>query len=141
MNEALSQLRRKSALIIPLDTALDSNGHEPADWIEDDPDGRPERNAMRGEIRRLIEARIDLLPDAFRIVFMLRTVEEMNVEEVAVALDLPEATVRTRYFRARGLLREGLSREIDVAVGDAFSFDGDRCDRIVARVLSRLHQE
>ena len=103
--------------------------------MEDDPDHEPERVAMRAELRRLMEACIDRLPDAFRSVFILRAVEEMSVEDVATALDLPEATVRTRLFRARGLLREGLSRDIDVATADAFSFDGERCDRIVARVL------
>jgi RNA polymerase sigma-70 factor, ECF subfamily len=91
--------------------------------------------ALRAEVRALIEARIDRLPDAFRSVFILRAVEECSVEDVAAALDLPEATVRTRFFRARGLLREGLSRDIDMAIGDAFAFDGERCDRIVARVL------
>ena len=103
--------------------------------MEDDPDRQPERVAMRGELRHLMEACIDRLPDAFRSVFMLRAVEEMSVEDVAIALDLPEATVRTRLFRARSLLREGLSRDIDVAMSDAFSFDGERCDRIVACVL------
>jgi RNA polymerase sigma-70 factor (ECF subfamily) len=92
---------------------------------------------MRAEVRRLMEARIDMLPDAFRTVFMLRAVEEMSVEEVSAALGIPEATVRTRFFRARGLLREGLSRDVDLAIGDAFSFDGVRCDRIVAAVLAR----
>ncbi|MEO8408762.1 MAG: RNA polymerase subunit sigma, partial [Oxalobacteraceae bacterium] len=47
-------------------------------------------------------------------------------------------TVRTRFFRARSLLRESLSREIDFAFEEAFSFDGARCDRIVAGVLERL---
>jgi RNA polymerase sigma-70 factor (ECF subfamily) len=106
--------------------------------MEDDPDRQPDRIAMRGQIRRLMEARIDLLPDGFRSVFMLRAVEELSVEEVSQALDLPEATVRTRFFRARGLLREGLSRDVDLALGDAFSFDGERCDRIVANVVARL---
>jgi len=105
--------------------------------MEDDPDRQPERVAMRAELRQMMEACIDRLPDAFRSVFMLRAVEEISVEDVATLLDLPEATVRTRLFRARGLLREGLSRDIDVAMGDAFSFDGERCDRIVARVLQR----
>lgn len=54
------------------------------------------------------------------------------------ALGLPEATVRTRFFRARCLLREGLAREVDGALADAFSFDGARCDRIVAAVMARL---
>ena len=68
---------------------------------------------------------------------MLRAVQEMDVEEVAQALGIPEATVRTRYFRARSLLREGLASDIDMALGDAFAFDGARCDRIVAAVLAR----
>ena len=96
----------------------------------------PERAALRSETRRLLEAKIDQLPDAFRTVFVLRAVEEMTVEEAAVALGIPEATVRTRFFRAKGLLRESMSREIDL--GDAFSFAGARCDRIIANVMARL---
>ena len=138
INESLGRLRRRSAQVIPLNAALDVAGHEPEEWMEDDPDQRPDRVAMRAEVRRLMEARIDTLPDAFRCVFMLRAVEELSVEEIAVALEIPEATVRTRFFRARGLLREGLSRDVDLAIGDAFSFAGARCDRIVASVLAKL---
>jgi RNA polymerase sigma-70 factor (ECF subfamily) len=47
--------------------------------------------------------------------------------------------VRTRFFRAKGLLREALARDIDFAYGDAFAFAGGRCDRIVAAVLERLN--
>jgi RNA polymerase sigma-70 factor (ECF subfamily) len=85
-----------------------------------------------------MEARIDELPDAFRTVFMMRAVEESSVEDVAAALDIPEATVRTRYVRARGLHREGLSPDVDLTASDPFAFLGARCDRIVARVLGRL---
>jgi RNA polymerase sigma-70 factor (ECF subfamily) len=138
INESLGRLRRRGAQVIPLDAVVDSAEHPTEPRIEDDPDQRPDRLAMRAEVRRLIEARIDLLPDAFRTVFMLRAVEELSVEEIAAVLDIPEATVRTRFFRARGLLREGLSRDVDLAIGDAFSFAGARCDRIVAGVLARL---
>nr|MBP9591692.1 hypothetical protein [Steroidobacteraceae bacterium] len=72
----------------------------------------------------------------FRTVFVLRAIEELSVEEVAQALEIPEATVRTRYFRARSLLRESLAQEADAALGEAFAFDGARCDRIVAAVLA-----
>jgi RNA polymerase sigma-70 factor (ECF subfamily) len=142
VNESLGRLRsrrRGGAQVIALDgAALDGDDGRAEAWMQDDPDGRPERSAMRGELRRLMEARIDALPDAFRSVFVLRAVEEMSVEETALALGLPDATVRTRFFRARALLRESLSREIDVAMGDAFAFAGERCDRIVANVLARL---
>jgi len=138
INESLARLRRgRGAQVIPLDHSAETGLDPMEERMEDDPDQRPERVQMRAELRRLMEACIDRLPETFRTVFILRAVEEMSVEDVASALDLPEATVRTRLFRARGLLREGLSRDIDVAMADAFSFDGERCDRIVARVLAQ----
>jgi RNA polymerase sigma-70 factor (ECF subfamily) len=93
---------------------------------------------MRRELGTLIERRIDTLPEAFRGVFVLRALEELSVEETAALLDIPEATVRTRYFRARSMLRESLAREVDTALDDAFAFAGARCDRIVAAVLEQL---
>ena len=141
INQALGRLRRRGAQVIPIDTAMESDDPDTREALAEDPDRGPERAAMRAEMRRLIESRIDRLPEAFRIVFMLRAVEEMSVEEVAAALEMPEATVRTRFFRARSLLREGLSQDVDVALGDAFSFAGERCDRIVAGVLARLVAE
>jgi RNA polymerase sigma-70 factor (ECF subfamily) len=128
INEAIGRTRRRSAEIIPLDVETAMDEHNEA----------PEQALLRSQARRLIEQKIDGLPDAFRTVFVLRALEEMTVEETAACLDIPEATVRTRYFRARGLLREALSRELDVALEQAFAFDGARCDRIVANVLERL---
>ena len=138
INEALGRLRRrKSAQVIPLESVMEPfDRQESAE--EDDPEREPDRLAMRSQVRRLMEARIDLLPEAFRTVFMLRAVEELSVEEVAAALEIPEATVRTRFFRARSLLRESLSRDVDLVISDAFAFEGGRCDRIVANVLTKL---
>jgi RNA polymerase sigma-70 factor (ECF subfamily) len=141
VNEALGRLRRRGAQVIPMDAAIDVDEQHDEPGMEDDADREPERTAMRGELRVLMEKRIDTLPDAFRTVFMLRAVEELSVEETAAALEIPEATVRTRFFRARSLLREGLSRDVDFAIGDAFAFAGARCDRIVASVLARLSQD
>lgn len=140
VNEALSRLRRRGAQVIPLEGSLEIDG-EPTPGLADDPDLQPDQVAMRTQLRQMMERRIDTLPEVFRTVFMLRAVEELSVEEIAAALDIPEATVRTRFFRARGLLRESLSRDVDLALGDAFSFDGARCDRIVARVLTALAGE
>jgi RNA polymerase sigma-70 factor (ECF subfamily) len=138
INEALGRKRRRALPLVPLETAMESTDRQMQGALADHPDDQPERAAMRSEMRLLMEARIDELPEAFRTVFMLRAVEESTVEEVAAALGIPEATVRSRFFRARGLLREGLSRDADLATGDAFAFAGARCDRIVAGVLSRL---
>lgn len=136
-NEALGRLRRSGAQIIPLDVAMNSLDPEVQASLTGDPMEQPEQLAVRTQLRKLMETRIDLLPEAFRTVFMLRAVEEMSVEEVAQALGIPEATVRTRFFRARSLLRESLASEIDIALGEAYAFDGARCDRIVAQVLAR----
>lgn len=144
VNEALGRLRRRGAQpahVVPLNAAIDADGETLEMQMQANPDEQPEPSAMRAQIRQQIEARIDSLPDSFRTVFMLRGVEELSVEETALALDIPDATVRSRYFRARGILREGLSRDIDMAIGDAFSFAGLRCDRIVEGVLARIAHE
>lgn len=144
VNEALARSRKASrrAEIIELGGPAGTRGAGEAaeESMEETAMARheqPEEAALRAEARRLIEHRIDKLPDAFRTVFVLRALEEMTVEETAACLDIPEATVRTRYFRAKGMLREALSRELDFALEGAFSFDGARCDRIVAGVLAR----
>jgi RNA polymerase sigma-70 factor, ECF subfamily len=95
----------------------------------------PDRALVRSELRELLERKVEELPEAFRTVFMMRCVEELSVEETAELLNIPEATVRTRHFRARSLLRESLARDTDMAQEELFGFDGERCDRIVARVL------
>jgi RNA polymerase sigma-70 factor (ECF subfamily) len=140
VNEAIARSRKSSrrADIIRLDGEARPGDDTSEMNVAESTSEQPERSALRAEARRLLERKIDELPNAFRTVFVLRAIEEMTVEEAAVCLDIPEATVRTRFFRARSLLREGLAREIDFAYEDVFSFDGARCDRIVAGVLSRI---
>jgi RNA polymerase sigma-70 factor, ECF subfamily len=138
VNEAIARARKtgRRAQIIQLAGEPESdNGTAEASMNQPTP-AQPEQIVQRAEVRRLIEKKIDGLPEAFRIVFIMRALEEMTVEETAACLDIPEATVRTRHFRAKGLLREALSSEIDFALQDAFSFDGARCDRIVHGVLA-----
>jgi RNA polymerase sigma-70 factor (ECF subfamily) len=137
-NEALERLRKRArrAEIVPLQS---STALEELEQIPDtDMDKTPERSASRLEMRRLLEAQIDSLPDEYRAVFMLRAVEEMSVEETAAVLGIPPATVRSRLFRARSLLREGLAAKIDLACAEAFAFAGERCDRIVTTVMARI---
>lgn len=140
VNEALGRKRSnaRNAVIVPFDNVMDDENSSLA-ISEDQPMPElPEQSTLRSEIRAVIEKRIDQLPDVFRTVFVLRALEEMSVEDAASCLNIPEATVRTRYFRARGMLRETLARDIDMATNDAFSFDGERCDRIVSTVLARM---
>jgi RNA polymerase sigma-70 factor (ECF subfamily) len=87
----------------------------------------------------VLERAIAALPSAFRSVFMLREVEGLSLLETAAYLDIPVATVKTRDHRARALLREALA-SVDGELAGAFPFLRERCDRIVARVLTRLAQ-
>ena len=142
VNEATGRLRktRRRADIIALVPGASGLEGEEEDAMnaERGAPETPDNAALRAEARRLIEARIDALPDGLRTVFVLRAVEDLSVQETAAALGMLEATVRSQYFRARGLLREALARDFDRAVDSAFSFDGERCDRIVAAVLGRI---
>jgi RNA polymerase sigma-70 factor (ECF subfamily) len=108
VNESITRLHKhaRRAEIIRLDgeeSQPDLQSSE--DSMNESSPEQPERAAVRSETRRLLETKIDELPDV---------------------------------FRARGLLRESLSREIDHAHGDAFSFAGARCDRIIAGVMAKL---
>jgi RNA polymerase sigma-70 factor (ECF subfamily) len=141
VNEATGRLRkqRRRADIIELVPGIaEGGGEDVMDEMNGAAPEAPDDAALRMEARKLLEARIDALPDKLRTVFMLRAVEDMSVEETATALGIPEATVRSQFFRARGLLREALARDFDSATLSAFSFDGARCDRIVAAVFERL---
>lgn len=141
-NEALGRRRKgvRRAEIVQMFGA-DMQEHEVEAEVGVRDQDRPDGLAERRELRRLLETKIDALPDAFRAVFVLRALEELSVEETAEALGIPPATVRTRFFRARSQLREALSLDVDLAIDDAFAFAGERCDRIVARVLARLADE
>jgi RNA polymerase sigma-70 factor (ECF subfamily) len=140
VNEALMRARKRNmeSAVIPLESITDEEGNILTSEGGAAEAERPDAAAMRGEMRALIERKIDALPDVFRTVFVLRALEELSVEETAVCLEIPEATVRTRFFRARSLLRESLAKEVDFAIDGAFAFAGSRCDRIVKGVLHRL---
>lgn len=143
INESIARSRKSNrrAEIIRLDgDTADTNGATAIDTHEasETAGEQPEHAAIRAEARKLLENRIDALPESFRTVFILRAVEEMSVEETASCLGIPETTVRTRYFRAKSQLRESLTREFDHALEGVFGFDGARCDRIVAGALRRL---
>ena len=98
----------------------------------------PERQAFAGELRHALEASLDALPEMYRTVFVLREAEGLSTAEVADCLEVSEDVVKTRLHRARALLREDLFARAGVSARSLFSFQGDRCDRIVAAVLSRL---
>lgn len=88
-----------------------------ASWTE-------ETAVARAEAQRLLECAIDGLPDPFRLVLIMRDIEEMSTEETAKSLGLRPATVKTRLHRAWRLLRQDLAETLSTILKDAFPFDG-----------------
>jgi RNA polymerase sigma-70 factor (ECF subfamily) len=135
-NEALMMRRRTRDDTLSLDGANDDAAvtEEAAD--NDSPTADQFLEAAHA--RALLEHAIDLLPENFRTVFMLRAVEGLDVRETAECLGVNATTVRTRMFRAQRLLRVELSRRFHGESTEIFDFGAERCDRVVAFVLAHL---
>ena len=71
----------------------------------------PEAQAHQTEVLQELQERIERLPEDYREVFRLRALEDLSVAETAAVLGIPEATVRTRFFRARTALRTAMAAE------------------------------
>lgn len=98
----------------------------------------PEAEASRGEMRALLEECIDGLPEAFRLVLVLRDIQEMSIEETATFLGIKPQTVKTRLHRARHQLRMMLEERMSPLFTDVFPFDGQRCVDMAGRVVAQL---
>ena len=138
MNEALGRLRRQRPGVelssLPQGVLEAQIIQFPLMSAADD----PEKSMAQREIQHVVEGAIDELPEPFRIVFITRVLEGMNVEETAEILDLKPETVKTRLHRARAMLRDNVEKKIGPVVMEAFPFAGRRCDRLTAAVLKRL---
>lgn len=137
LNQCLARQRRthRRENVVPI---VSSESHRSSvDGVVDNAEP-PDRTYDRSQMRRVLEQNVAELPEIFRVAFVLRSVEELSVEETAVILGIPEDTVRSRHFRAKGLLRESLARDVDLAERDLFEFAGAQCDGVIARVLERL---
>jgi RNA polymerase sigma-70 factor, ECF subfamily len=137
LNEALGRVRRRRPTV-DIDDMAETLvvGEGAAGFGAAEPS--PEQASARQEIRRAIETAVDQLPAAFRSVFILRTIEQMSIDETAACLGIPGETVKTRLHRANKQLRQALAQRFGTMLDGAFPFLGPRCDGVVARVLQRL---
>lgn len=133
IREALGKLRtRRRRGEVEFDTQ-----HEET-MMKDQPDETPESYANRRELQGILESAVDGLPEIYRVVFMMREVEQLSTSECAEVLELSEEAVKVRLHRARAMLRDGLFAKVDKSLGGTFPFLGARCDRIVAAVMAKL---
>jgi len=131
INEALARRRRRVR-----GPALDFK--EDDDAMESISAHSPEDEAGRCEMRRMLEAAIDELPPIYRIVFVMRELEQMSTAETASALEIAEEATKVRLHRAKGLLRDAMSSRMQASFAEAYPFLGHRCDRIVGAVIKAL---
>lgn len=140
INQALTQQRKLGRLVLWEDAGLDKDNLIPEDApafmgmaLE-----TPEADAERRQVRERLERAIVQLPPIYRSVFILRAVEGLSVEDTAQALDITQTAVKTRFLRARSMLRLKLADNVESSAPALFAFAGKRCDDIVAHVLAQL---
>ena len=134
VHEALARARRRGRYM-----TMDPEDTSAFDFLQTrDGTPDPERLAIARELGTVLESAIDRLPDGAREVFVLRQIEGMSTDEVADALGVSEAVVKTRLSRARGALRRDLYEYAGLAAANTFRFLRPRCDRVVQAVLARI---
>ena len=98
----------------------------------------PEEQLKVTELGRALEDAILSIPEQYRLVLMMRDVEQLNTQETAAALALTEENVKVRLHRARAMVRKNLFVQAGAEAPTAFGFMGVRCDRVVARVMKKI---
>ena len=141
LNEANGRLRKRRSVVDLDQVELAQNrGAHVIMFSSTDASVTPETDAARLQVRRVLEAAIDDLPEDFRIVFVMRDVDGCSIAETAAALNLREETVKTRQHRARRALRRVLSERLAASTSEAFLFLSRRCEGVTERVLARLDE-
>lgn len=140
LNEALGRLRRRRTTVDLVEAESDvSESGGPIIMFPISPQpSTPEADAGRQQVRHVLEQAVDRLPDAFRVVFVLRDIEGLGGEQVAALLSLKPETVKTRLFRARRLIRKEIEKALAPRFSDVFPFGGRRCAAMADRVVERL---
>jgi RNA polymerase sigma-70 factor (ECF subfamily) len=92
---------------LSLEELLPRGGEGPASEIPDVSD-LPDRELERSELREAVQRAIRDLPPHYRIVLVMRDLEQLTTKEVAEALGLAESAVKMRLHRARLMVRQRL---------------------------------
>lgn len=135
INEALQYLRRekkKQMVSIDQDDDLRHNIIQLTDSKQMD----PEKRTIDRETRLLLERSIDQLPEKYRIVYILREIEDFSNSDVAGCLDITESNVKVRLHRAKLLLKEYLFKASSQM--EIWEFGNRRCDLLVHNVLHEI---
>jgi RNA polymerase sigma-70 factor (ECF subfamily) len=134
-NEALMRLRKKQNVHYMNHEELTEVSSVPPNHGTLSP---TERSVGSRQLGQLIETCINQLPEDFRVVFMMRGVEQLSIQETSVLTGVQPETVKTRYHRARKIMQALINKQIESEEIRAFEFAGSRCDQIVLKVMLRI---
>jgi len=106
----IDHIRRRKVSPISL-TQRERESDEEYEIEVEDPGLKPDEAAVHSEESERTSALIESLPPHYRIVVLLRHVQDLSYEEIAEALHLPLGTVKARIHRARALLKTRMEGE------------------------------
>lgn len=96
----------------------------------------PESRMFNKELKDMLEKQIDSLPEKYKVVFLMREIEKISIEETSVLLDISIANVKIRFNRAKEMLRKSLMQVY--SVNEVYEFNLIRCNRIAVNVMARI---
>lgn len=90
------------------------------------------------ELKQVLENAVQHIPEDYRMVFTLRELNGMSVNETAETLHISESNVKVRLNRAKGMLRNEIRKTY--SPGEIFEFNLIYCDGMVEKVMKKIQQ-
>jgi RNA polymerase sigma factor (sigma-70 family) len=95
-----------------------------------------EKMIIRQETQRILEHAIDMLPEKYRVIYILKEVEGLTNSQITESLDITDSNIKVRLHRAKSLLKDSLYK---LSSGnEVFEFGNKRCDAVVAFVMNAI---
>ena len=135
VHEALARVRRKRST-----ASIEDLFATTGELTMPSTNPNPEQEAGRRQARELVEKALLSLQADYRIVIVLRDIEQMSTAEAAEVLDISQENLKVRLSRARAVFREQLCHLVGPEAKHAFVFEAPRCDQVVKAVFERISE-
>lgn len=132
INESLLRLKKRGKYINMEEETLDRETYHYQKTEVQTPDAK----MLNSELNTALEQAIRALPEKYRMVFVMRELEDLSVAETKACLDISEANVKVRLNRAKAILKKSLSSYYKKE--HLLHFHLSRCDRVVDAVMAQI---
>jgi RNA polymerase sigma-70 factor (ECF subfamily) len=134
INECLLRLKKRKKTLT-FDSELMENSMKASGKAEY---RLPDSRMLQSELKNLLETAISSLPEKYRVVFVMREMEKMNVAETGECLAITEENVKVRLNRAKAMLRNSLADYYKEA--QVLHFHLSRCKRMSDNVMKIIRE-